>query len=69
MARAKLVGKPVVELTLSQWEAETLRYLCGLIGGDPDKRRGAMDNIASALDEVGVKQASLQSRGDIYFIP
>jgi Trm5-related predicted tRNA methylase len=70
MARAKLIpATPQVELTLSMWEAETLRVVCGNIGGDPAYRRGAIDNIAEALDSAKVKQRSINMRGDIYFIP
>lgn len=43
-----------VTLVLTGREAEVLRSILGLVGGNPDGPRGSADNIRTALTEAGV---------------
>lgn len=59
MASATRTPVPVpppteIVLTLTEKEAKTLRAVCAHIGGGGHTPRGDMDNIAFALESVGV---------------
>lgn len=47
-------GEVFIELTLTEVEAETLWLVCRHIGGDPQGRRGDMDDIRRSLSEAGI---------------
>lgn len=75
MAEAKLVPekKPDVQLTLTHDEAYSLCKMVNSIGGDViSTRRKHADNIAEALEKVGISSLSdeymsIRSTGSITF--
>lgn len=58
-------------LSLTRDEAETLVEISMSVGGDPNGRRGHMDDIRGALIAAGVERGNElrdnQGRGSIYF--
>ena len=55
MATATFSKIEIITLTLTKYEAETLLRVCNRVGGSHTlSRRGAMDNILYALENVGV---------------
>lgn len=54
-----------VQLTLTEYEARVLKFVCARIGGAPGSAtpRGAMDSISDALWDAGV------SAGDFFSKP
>ena len=55
MATATVSKIEIITLTLTKYEAEALLRVCNRVGGSRTlSRRGAMDNILYALENVGV---------------